>query len=222
MKKGFEQGHIFCRLCAAIALLFFLLSGCWSTERKEASSGSANVVQSQSFISAKPIWPAGRDREMNLFVGFRAAFKKPVGGKTVLRITGSTVYRIFLNGNFVGYGPARAAHGYYRVDEWGLGDLGNENIVAVEVAGYNVNSYYLLDQPAFVQAEVVANGQVLASTAGKGAFFEASILKERVQKVQRYSFQRPFSEYYRLGEGFDQWRRERTAHFEKEIGRAHV
>jgi alpha-L-rhamnosidase len=215
MKKGFEQGDVFCRLCAAIALLFFLFSGCWSTERKKASSSSANVVQSQSFISAKPIWPAGRDREMNLFVGFRAAFKKPVGGKAVLRITGSTVYRIFLNGNFVGYGPARAAHGYYRVDEWGLGDLGNENIVAIEAAGYNVNSYYLLDQPAFVQAEVVADGQVLASTAGKGAFFEASILKERVQKVQRYSFQRPFSEYYRLGEGFDQWRRDRTAHFEK-------
>ena len=70
--------------------------------------------------------------------------------------------------------------------------------MAVEVAGYNVNSFYLLDEPAFLQAEVVCDGAVLASTAGQGAAFEATILKHRVQKVQRYSFQRPFIEYYRL------------------------
>src|SRR5689334_17530850 len=29
--------------------------------------------------------------------------------------------------------------------------------------------------------------------------FEAEIVRERVQKVQRYSFQRPFSEVYRIG-----------------------
>ena len=80
------------------------------------------------------------------------------------------------------------------------------NVVAFEVAGYNANSYYLLDQPSFLQAEVVAGGKVLASTDGSGAPFDATILKERVQKVQRYSFQRPFSEVYRLAPGYDRWR----------------
>jgi alpha-L-rhamnosidase len=158
-----------------------------------------------SFDSARPIWPAGRETEKNLFVGFRAIFDHPQQSPT-LRIAASSLYRVYLNGQFVGHGPARGPHGYYRVDEWPLGPLlAQKNTLAVEVAGYNVNSYYLLDQPAFVQAEVVAGGTVLASTAGKGANFEAIILKHRVQKVQRYSFQRPFIEYYRMNPDDNRW-----------------
>ncbi len=80
------------------------------------------------------------------------------------------------------------------------------NVVAFEVAGYNANSYYLLDQPSFLQAEVLAGGKVMAATGDKGPPFTATILKERVQKVQRYSFQRPFTEVYRLAPGYDRWR----------------
>lgn len=160
------------------------------------------------FIAARPIWPAGREREKNLSVGFRALFAAPASQRAVLRITGSSLYRVFLNGDFVGHGPARGPHGHYRVDEWDLaGRLGaGTNVVAIEVAGYNVNSYYLLDQPAFVQAEVVADGQVLAATGGSGAGFDAQVLPERVQRVQRYSFQRPFSEVYGLAPETGAWR----------------
>ncbi len=128
----------------------------------------------------------------------------------LLRATGATLYRVFLNGQFLGHGPARGPHGFFRVDEWDLTAKlqPGENVVAFEVAGYNANSYYLLDQPSFLQAEVVAGGKVLASTGGSGAAFTATILKERVQKVQRYSFQRPFSEVYRLAPGYDRWRAE--------------
>ena len=79
-------------------------------------------------------------------------------------------------------------------------------VLAVEVAGYNVNSYYLLDQPAFLQAEVVTKERVLAATGFAEAPFEASVLSERVQKVQRYSYQRPFVEVYRLDEDHGRWR----------------
>jgi alpha-L-rhamnosidase len=118
------------------------------------------------------------------------------------------LYRVFLNGHFLAHGPARGPHGFFRMDEWDLTDKlqSGVNVVAFEVAGYNVNSYSLLDQTSFLQAEVVAGGKVLASTDGNGAPFIATILKERVQKVQRYSFQRPFSEAYRLGPGCDRWR----------------
>ena len=34
----------------------------------------------------------------------------------------------------------------------------------------------------------------------------AKVLQDRVQKVQRYSFQRPFIEVYRLTPSFDRWR----------------
>ena len=160
------------------------------------------------FQSAKPAWLQGRETEMNLFVGVRAGFDRPKGEKTTLRVAASTIYRCFLNGEFVGHGPARGPHGYYRVDEWDLsGKLRDgQNVVALEVAGYNVNSFYLLDQPAFVQAEVVNGGKVLASTLGDGAPFEARVINERVQKVQRYSFQRPFIEVYQLMPGWDAWR----------------
>ncbi|HEX2971024.1 MAG TPA: hypothetical protein VHP11_01755, partial [Tepidisphaeraceae bacterium] len=77
----------------------------------------------------------------------------------------------------------------------------------IEVAGYNVNSYYLLDQPAFLQAEVVTPDKTLASTAGDAVQFSAGILSYRLQKVQRYSFQRPFIEVYRQSPESDSWRR---------------
>jgi alpha-L-rhamnosidase len=161
-----------------------------------------------AFLSAKPIWPKGRETEKNLSVGFRTAFTPPPGERVFLRATGATLYRVFLNGKFLGEGPARGPHGFFRVDEWELTTKLQPgiNVVAFEVAGYNANSYYLLDQPSFLQAEVFTDGKVLASTGGKGTPFTASVLKERVQKVQRYSFQRPFSEVYQLAPGSDRWR----------------
>ncbi|HOX58770.1 MAG TPA: hypothetical protein P5205_10870 [Candidatus Paceibacterota bacterium] len=173
------------------------------------------AASTPAFLSAKPIWPSGRETEKNLFVGFRASFKAPEKAQVLLRATGASVYRVFLNGQFLAHGPARGPHGFYRVDEWDLTPRlqPGENVVAFEVAGYNVNSYYLLDQPSFLQAEVVAGGTVIASTGGKGASFAATILKERLQKVQRFSFQRTFSEVYRLAPGYSRWRTDTTPEF---------
>lgn len=169
---------------------------------------AAVAFESTSFQSAKPIWPEGREEEKNLTVGFRAVFEASAGESVRVQVTGRTVYRLYCNGEFAGYGPARGPHGYDRVDVWDItSQLRNgTNLIAVEVAGYNVNSYYLLDQPSYLQAEVSRAGEVLASTGGEGFFFEALILDERVQKAQRYSFQRPFSEIYRLGPDFNAWR----------------
>lgn len=160
------------------------------------------------FVRAQPVWVAGREREMNLQVGFRAVV--PGGGPTplALRLTASSVYRATVNGEFVGYGPARAAHGFFRVDEWGLEPWlrPGPNVVGIEVAGYNVASYYLLDQPAFLQAEVVARDAVLAATADGNDAFAAVLLPYRVQRVARYSFQRTFTEAYRMGPESQRWR----------------
>ena len=170
-----------------------------------------------AFLSGKPVWPEGREKERNLFVGFRAAVEKPETGEVTLRCTGSTVYRAWVNGVFCGYGPARGPQGFYRVDEWNLTkDLKpGKNVVAIEVAGYNANSYYVLDQPSFLQAEIVAGGKVLAATGAADSPFQAAIIKERVEKVARYSFQRPSSEVYRLAPGWDRWRSDAEAAFEQ-------
>ena len=84
-------------------------------------------------------------------------------------------------------------------------DLAGQNIVAIEVAGYNVNSFEHLDQPSFLQAEIVDGDTILAATGTPGSFM-AAILPQRVQKVARYSFQRAFSEYYQLTPECDRWR----------------
>ena len=170
-----------------------------------------------SFQSAQPVWPEGRETEMNLLVGFRAAFESPAGENAIVRVAASTVYRLFLDGQFVGYGPARGPHGFYRVDEWDLSGKITEgsHVVAIEVAGYNVDSYDTIDQPSFLQAEVLRGNQEIASTGGEGAQFEAGILTARVQKVERYSFQRPFTDYWKLLPGWDEWRSSSNASFAK-------
>jgi alpha-L-rhamnosidase len=157
--------------------------------------------------TARPVWADGREKEMNLNLGFRGVFRAEEGVRTTLKITASTLYRVIVNGEFAGSGPARAAHGYFRVDEYDVSRLvkSGENVVAVEVAGYNINTYYTVDQPSFLLAEVEAGGRVALAT-GDGRGFEAFRLAERLQKVERYSFQRPFTEYYRMKEGYDRWR----------------
>ena len=201
MKRHFKA------TCRTILLGMLCLAGV-STSVSAAEAGSAG----SSFESASPIWPAGRETEKNLFVGFRAVFACADQQAPLLRIAASSLYRVYLNGQFIGHGPARGPHGYYRVDEWALdGAIREENVLAIEVAGYNVNSYYLLDEPAFLQAEVVSGGRALASTAGRGRAFKATVLSHRVQKVQRYSFQRPFIEVYRLTQGDDAWWEESLA-----------
>ena len=160
------------------------------------------------FSTARPVWLEGRETEMNVFAGFRGVFENPEASSVQVRVAAATLYRVFVNGAFVGHGPARGPHGYYRVDEWDIAPQlkAGANVVALEVAGYNANSYYVLDQPSFVQAEVVADGAVLAATGAGDRPFEGFPLTQRVQKVQRYSFQRPFIEVYALKPGFDAWR----------------
>ncbi|MBK8974457.1 MAG: hypothetical protein IPM29_00880 [Planctomycetes bacterium] len=178
-----------------------------------ASSGPPAQVTPQ-FVAAEPIWPVGRATERNLEIGFRAVLAGDVD-RPLLRIAAASIYRVTCNGAFVGHGPARAAHGTSRVDEWDLTPWlrPGADVVAVEVAGYAVNSYYLLDEPSFLCAEVVDGGRVLAATGAGGppdSRFDARALTERVQRVQRYSFQRPFVEAYRLTPGHDSWRLDPT------------
>mgnify|MGYP002510834010 CR=1 FL=1 len=147
------------------------------------------------FKRAQAIWARGREEEMNCELAFRAVIP---AGDVELHLAASSVYRLWINGEFVSAGPARAAHGYYNVDEIRLGRrlTQQENVAVIEVVGYNVNSYDTLDQPAFLTAEFLREGDVIACTAGEG--IQVHELKQRVRKIQRYSLQRAFGECYRL------------------------
>ncbi len=176
----------------------------------------AAALAAPVFQGGRPVWVEGREKEMNLFVGFRAVFQAPQGKTVRLRLAASTLYRAYVNGKFLAWGPARGPHGYYRVDELDVTSrlVPGDNLVAIEVAGYNINTYWVLNQPSFLQAEVVAGDTVLASTGGPGAQFQAAVLRERIQRVQRYSFQRAFTEVYRMNAGSARWREDPSAPFQ--------
>ena len=159
-------------------------------------------VKTVSFEKALPVWALGRETEMNLFLSFRAIAKK--SEKTILRVTGSSAYDVKVNGSFIAFGPARSAHGFYRVDELDLSQYTNEtSVVTLTVAGYNCNSYYHLDQPSFLCAELIQDGEITAATGGEG--FLCRIMTEHEQKTERYCNQRTFCEVYNLSEDLAAW-----------------
>lgn len=186
-----------------LIFIFCLFLSSFMTEIQHALAnniGSENIPTETYFKQAEAVWPVGLEFEKNISVKFAGQFNAPQNKKVVLNLTGSSLYRIILNEEFVGHGPARAAHGFYRVDEIDLSEklCSGENNIEIQVAGYNVNSYYLLDQPSFLQAELVSGEKALLATKETGGGFKVTLMKERVQKVPRYSFQRPFTEVYNL------------------------
>jgi len=176
----------------------------------------SRTADSEHFRSARPVWPKDREKDKNMTAGFRGLVTTRKNASLTLHIAASTLYRCYMNGKFVGHGPARGPHGHYRVDVWELSEYANEgdNLMAIEVAGYNINSYYVLDQPSFLQAEVREDGEALLATGAEDGF-EATLLKERVRKVQRFSFQRTFVEAYSLQSGYDRWRSDGSAPFDR-------
>ena len=157
-----------------------------------------------AFAAATPVWVAGAEREMNAFYGFSAAFDTQKGERPVLRLSAGAIARVWVNGRFAGYGPARAPEGYMRVDEWPLGDFVKDgrNVVAIEVSNPAVNTFYLPEQSGFLFAEVVSGGRTLAATRRD---FRAMRLP-RVQKTSRFSYQREFAEFYAVTPESTAWR----------------
>ncbi len=155
------------------------------------------------FENALPVWPCGKLKEKNVTAAFYTAIDVS-GGVAVLRVATSGFYRVFVNGEFVTYGPARCAHNFFRVDETKLKLENGVNHIAVEVVNYYTYSYASLRQDGFVQMELSVDGNVVAATGRDG--FEGFILTERVRKIQRYSFQRPMGESYRLSGDVYGWR----------------
>ena len=159
-------------------------------------------IHTVTFEKALPVWPIGREKEMNLWLSFRAVAKG--AEKTILRLTGSSAYEVKVDGRFIAFGPARCAHGFYRVDELDLSqEIGEGAVIAINVAGYNADSYYHLDQPSFLCAELIEDGDVTAATGKDG--FLCRVMTEHEQKAQRFSGQRTFCEVYNLTSQIEIW-----------------
>lgn len=152
-----------------------------------------------AFSVARPVWPVGHETELNSFFTFRCAFDGRRGSRFALRVTAAYDYRATLNGKFVGFGPVRAPEDTFFVDEWPLAAAEGTNVVSIGAAGYNCGTYYFLGQRAFLQAEVLRDGQVIAATGTGDAFraFDAG----RIRRAPKYSSQRTFIDAWRVGLG---------------------
>lgn len=153
-------------------------------------------MKEYKFKSALPVWAVNEEETMNYHLVFRTVVSSCENA--VVKVSASNMYQMFINGEFVSEGPARAGHGYYRVDEIDVSShlTKEKNVISFFVAGYYVENFYLIKQPSFLCAEVVFGGEVVAATGKNG--FEAKYNEERVRKTARFSYQRTFSEYYKL------------------------
>ena len=147
------------------------------------------------FQHAKPVWPKGRCREKNVFAAFllQASPASPEE-KLTLHVTGATFYRVYANGEFLGFGPARTALGYAREDVFTLvrSDGGAVDVV-IEVCGYYCRSLSTVLQPSFLMAELRCADRAIAWTDENTAVF---CPKCKLQQVERYSKQRHFTEIW--------------------------
>lgn len=160
------------------------------------------------FTRALPVWPAAAAETMNCWVSWHAAVELARPARLSLRIAGAQAYRIRIDGRFVGRGPARAAHGHARIDVWPLGTRRAGRLdVVIEVMRYGVPTFCTTFEASFLCAEIVAGRRMLAWTAPRGGGFLAERRPERVQRAERYSYQRAFVEAYRYGAAGEAWLR---------------
>lgn len=120
------------------------------------------------------------------------AFVLDLGTETDCKLTmaAASFYKLYVDGRFIAFGPQRAAHGYARKATYTL----KAKTIVAEVMSLGVRTYYCAKQLPFFACEV---------ETGDGKHYTAEDffccrLTDRLQKVQRYSYQRGFAEVYKM------------------------
>lgn len=141
------------------------------------------------------IWACGYSEAKNCSIAFVFQIGKSEK-KAGLKLAASNSYRVFINNQFIFYGPKRSAHGYSHINYLELNSwlINDNNIITVEVASYNANSFYTVDELPFFAAELNSSGELIAQSKD----FIAYLLTDRITKVQRHNYQRSFIEAYQF------------------------
>ncbi len=177
-------------------------------------AGTVRSAENGWFQQAKPCWASRMQKEYDYVMALHKSFEISSWRTARFNIAACSNYRFYLNGEFMGYGPSITAHGFFRVDEYDLSSKlkPGVNILAVEVCGYNVDNFHIPNQPAFIQAECVVDGKVVAATLPKAdeAAFQAGFPGQRLQVAVGEVWQRPHLEKYKLTPDFAAWREATT------------
>ena len=115
-------------------------------------------IKGYVFEKAVPVWREGKEREMNICMDF--VFEAKSLDDAFMRITGSSFYQVFVNGEICCHGPARVAEGYTVVDVIALPTASEAVEIAVRVVGYNCCSFNGINNPSFAQIEISDGGRI--------------------------------------------------------------
>ena len=135
-------------------------------------------------------WGKDLQNERNVTLAFVLSLQEK---KTFsVRLAAATCYKIYADGTFFAFGPQRAAHGFARVANYTL----CAKTLVVEVYSPYVRTFCWIKQPPFFACELTdeQGGKYSAKD------FTCYRLTDRVQRVQRYSYQRTFAEIYRMAQ----------------------
>lgn len=146
------------------------------------------------FENSKPIWIKEMEKERNLRIQYKAVLNCENEDKYSINIATSGMYQLYINGEFICFGPSRAGRNHFRVDEIDISSKikKKENIIVLEVCGYFSTGFCAIEQDSFVQMEVFKCGKSII----KSTDFSARLNPYYIRKTQRYSYQRPMVESY--------------------------
>lgn len=141
----------------------------------------------------KQIWAKGLRDEMNVALVF--SYTLDVKENMSLHLASNVPFRLSIDGEMVSYGPRRRAHTKAAINRYSLQKYVGKTIrIDVENVSYRVENFYIVNQVPFFAAEIEQDGKIIANSFDFKAFKNAS----KLQKVQRYSYQRGFTESWKI------------------------
>ena len=158
------------------------------------------------FKQAKKIFLKGHKDDEHVFVGFYKCINIDNKSKNVtIHIAARSYYKLYVNGQFASYGPARAGHEHARVDEVDISNYitAGENHIAFEIVGYKKNNLMMTAEYAFLISEIFADGKLIGYTDNS---WSAYVLEKKELNKELYAHQRFFVERYNLTPDCDDWR----------------
>jgi alpha-L-rhamnosidase len=138
----------------------------------------------------KAIWAKNLSESKNITLAFVLDLQDKEHFE--MDLAAASLYRVYLDGEFIAFGPQRAAKGYARNAHF---NLCGKHLV-VEVENIYVETFWVIKQLPFFACKVKTDKGIEYSATD----FECRLLTDRIQKVQKYSYQRGFAESYKMKE----------------------
>lgn len=132
------------------------------------------------------LWTEEKTAEFNSYVRFRKTFDYDYG-KAVLNITGDTRYALYVNGEYVGAGPARSWPNHYKYDTYDIEPYLNrvKNVICVILMYMNTSNFQVIHCEPGLYCELNLENKTIYSDrtfkSQPDRAFESNALRQSVQ-----------------------------------------